>query len=325
MKHIGFFNDFLAQEVNLNQSRLDRLNDHVSSVTSFLSDDLDGFEKTEKQGSHGLRTIIKPVSGTDEYDADMLLYVAIDADKTPTDYINAVYDCFRSSSTYKDKVHRRTRCVTLNYAGDFHLDVVPCIEESDGTHKICNNKTDEFEPTDGTGYRDWFNGRSKMTGGHLKRVTRLLKFLRDHKGNFSVKSILLTTLVGNTIEDACDGTGFESVPDALITVATRLNDFLQKHPAMPTIENPVLPGEYFTRHWDQTKYANFRRLFDTYTGKIKGALECKDNDESIDKWRGIFGDKFGKKRANESKSGAASGIVAGVGSAVIVPRGQYAR
>ena len=132
MKHIGFFNDFLAQEVNLNQSRLDRLNDHVSSVTSFLSDDLDGFEKTEKQGSHGLRTIIKPVSGTDEYDADMLLYVAIDADKTPTDYINAVYDCFRSSSTYKDKVHRRTRCVTLNYADDFHLDVVPCIEESDG-------------------------------------------------------------------------------------------------------------------------------------------------------------------------------------------------
>ena len=325
MKHVGFFNDFLAQEVNLNKSRLDRLNDHVSSVTSFLSDDIDGFEKTERQGSHGLRTIIKPVSDTDEYDADMLLYVTLDAEKTPTDYINAVYDCFRSSSTYKDKVHRRTRCVTLDYAGDFHLDVVPCIEKSDGTHDICNNKTDEFEPTDGTGYRDWFNGRSGMTKGHLKRVTRLLKFLRDHKRTFSVESILLTTLVGNTVEDNSDGSGFGSVPEALKTVVNRLNDFLQSNPVLPTIENPVLSGEDFTRHWDQAKYSNFRDKFDSYTQKINEAFDCKDHDESVDTWRGIFGDKFGKKRANESKSGASSGILAGVGSAIIVPRGQYAR
>ena len=325
MKHVGFFDDFLAQEVNLNKSRLTRLNNHVDAVKDFLSDELGGFDKMERQGSYGLRTIIKPVSDGDEYDADMLLYITSDDEKTPTDLINSVYNCFRSSSTYKDKVHRRTRCVTLDYAGDFHLDVVPCIEEGDGSYKICNKKTDEFEPTDGNGYRDWFNDKRGMTNGHLKRVTRLLKYLRDHKSNFSVKSILLTTLVGNAVEDNCDGSGFGSVPDALKTMVNRLNDSLQSNLIMPAIQNPVLPSEDFTRHWDQAEYSNFRDKFDIYTKKINEAFDCKEHDESIDRWRGIFGDKFGKKRANESKSGASSGILAGVGSAVIVPRSQYAR
>ena len=325
MKHVGFFSDFLDQEVNLNKSRLDRLNDHVNAVAGYLADELDGFGKTERQGSHGLRTIIKPVSDTDEYDADMLLFVTLDDAKTPKDYINAVYDCLRSSSTYKDKVHRRTRCVTLDYAGDFHLDIVPCVEASDKTQWICNSKTDQFERTDGTGYRNWFNNKSRMTSGHLKRVTRLLKFLRDHKRTFSVKSILLTTLVGETVEDACDGTGFGSIPEALKTVVNRVNDFLQSNPILPSIENPVLPGEDFTRHWDQAKYSNFRNKFDSYTKKINDAYDCEDHNESVDKWRGILGEKFGKKRQDGSKISASSVVVPGAGSAVIAPRGPYAR
>ena len=325
MKHVGFFADFLGEEVNLNKSRLDRLNDHTNAVTGYLSDELEGFERTERQGSHGLRTIIKPVSDSDEYDADMLLFMTIDDDQSPADYINAVYDCLRASAIYKEKVRRRTRCVTLDYAGDFHLDIVPCVEGSDGNHNICNRKTDEFEVTDGTGYRDWFNDRSGLTNGHLKRVTRLLKYLRDHKRTFSVKSILLTTLVGRTVEDGGDGTGFGSIPEALKTVANRINDFLQSNPTLPAIENPVLSGEDFTRHWDQAKYSNFRDRFDSYTKKINDAYECNDHDGSVDKWRDIFGDKFGKKRSNGSKTALSSGIAGGLGTTVIAPRKPYAR
>ena len=325
MKHVVFFQDFLDQEVNLNKTRLKRLQEHVEAVRDFLSEELDEFEGMERQGSYALKTIIKPVSDNDEYDADVLLYMTPDAEMAPSDYINAVYNCLRSSGTYKDKVHRRTRCVMLDYAGDFHLDVVPCIRDENGNLWICNNKTDEFEATDGTGYRDWFNAKSGMTHGHLKRVTRLLKFLRDHKRTFSVKSILMTTLVGETVEDDCDGTEFKSIPDALKTVVNRLNDFLQSNPLLPVIENPVLPGEDFTRHWDQAKYTNFRAKFDTYTKKINEAYDCKDHDGSIDKWREIFGDKFGKKRSNGPKTNATAGIVAGVGSTVIAPRKPYAR
>ena len=117
-------------------------------------------------------------------------------------YIEDVYECLREHKQYQTLARRKTRCVKLDYAGDVHLDIVPCVSFDD-TQNICNRDTDEFEPTDGTGFRDWFNDKNRETSGNLKRVTRLLKYMRDHKGNFTAPSVLLTTLVGNTV----DGTG----------------------------------------------------------------------------------------------------------------------
>ena len=58
MKHVKFFEDFLVTEVNLNETRLERLNRSVSAVNEFLSQNLDSYKKTERQGSYALRTII---------------------------------------------------------------------------------------------------------------------------------------------------------------------------------------------------------------------------------------------------------------------------
>ena len=95
--------------------------------------------------------------------------------------------------------------MTIDYAGDFHLDVVPRVTFG-GRHYVCNLIDNKFEETDGIGYRDWFNEQNRITGGNLKRVVRLLKYLRDHKNNYSAKSILLTTLAGNTIKPTDEGT-----------------------------------------------------------------------------------------------------------------------
>ena len=65
------FQDFLRDEVNLNQSRLDRLNTSVRAVDSYLKDHLTGYQKMERQGSYALGTLIKPVDDNDEYDADI--------------------------------------------------------------------------------------------------------------------------------------------------------------------------------------------------------------------------------------------------------------
>ena len=37
MKRVEDFNEFLSDHVNINQSRLDKLNDHVAAVTTHLS------------------------------------------------------------------------------------------------------------------------------------------------------------------------------------------------------------------------------------------------------------------------------------------------
>ena len=327
MKHVTYFQKFLSEEVDLNETRLQRLNNSSSAVDTFLSGDLDLYEKTERQGSYGLKTIIKPV-GTREYDADMLLYMTYDEDKEPKDYIKEVYDCLRANDNYKDKVHRRTRCVYIDYAGDFHLDLVPCITQEnvitqEEEYFICNNKENEFEVTDGTGYRDWFNEKTRITNGNLKRVTRLLKFLRDHKENFSVKSILLTTLIGNSVYASDEGgEDFKNIPTALKTVSSRINSFLQANVLMPEICNPVLDGEFFTRHWDQDKYSHFRKMFDLYNGKINEAFDATDHNTSVRKWRELFGDNFGELKGETQNNGGASAVAS---ARVVTPRRPYAR
>ena len=298
MKHEQFFRDFLADHVNLNQTRLDRLGDHVSAVSAYLANNLTGYQRVERQGSYALGTIIKPVREGQEYDADLLLLVEYQPEQGAAGYIDDAYECLREHKHYRAIARRKTRCVMLDYAGDVHLDIVPCIS-FDGTHYICNRDTGEFEPTDGTGYRDWFNDKNRETAGNLKRVTRLLKYMRDHKGNFTAPSVLLTTLIGNTV----DGTGaFGSVPDALRTVMVRIDSFLQANPQMPAIPNPALPDEDFTRKWEQRKYAHFRDMFHTYALKVDDAYAEQDHNASVRKWRAVFGDDFGKLREASVKS-----------------------
>lgn len=45
----------------------------------------------------------------------------------------------------------------------------------------------------------WQKKNSAVGGNQLRKITRLVKYLRDIKGTFTIKSILLTTLLGNQI------------------------------------------------------------------------------------------------------------------------------
>ena len=328
MKHVGYFEQFLQEIVNLNESRLQNLKDRTSAIDKYLSKHLDGYKKTERQGSYALKTIIKPV-GNHEYDADLLLFMTYDSKKEPKDYINDVYNCLKENDNYKDKVHRKTRCVCIDYVGEFHLDLVPCLTQKDAwtqedEYFICNNKDNTFEKTDGTGYRNWFNEKTRITNGELKRDTRLLKYLRDHKQTFSVKSILLTTLIGISVYNTDEiGEDFKDIPTALKTVSNRINSFLQGNELMPNIFNPVLPTEDFTRHWDQDKYSNFRKVFNSYNTKINEAFDEKDHDASVKKWRELFGDSFGKLKNNGKNKGTTS-VVTPIIPRDVTPRKPYA-
>ena len=301
------FQDFLRDEVNLNQSRLDRLNTSVRAVDAYLKDHLTGYQKMERQGSYALGTLIKPVDDNDEYDADIQIVMNPNPKWQAKDYINEVKETLKENDNYANKLNLKTRCVTIDYAGDFHLDVVPRVTIG-GRHSICNRIDNEFEETDGTGYRDWFNEQNRITGGNLKRVVRLLKYLRDHKNNYTAKSILLTTLAGNTIKPTDEGTeAVGTVADTLVTVLTRMDDYLQLHPYMPEIRNPVLPTETFNRHWDQTKYANFRTRVNSHARTAKRAKEESSSEDAIKIWQELFGENFGKGSGGSSSGGGNGG------------------
>ena len=318
------FANFLRDEVNLNQSRLDRLETSVGAVNDYLKDNLTGYQNMERQGSYALGTLIKPVDDNDEYDADIQIVMNPNPKWEAKDYVLEINRTLAKNKTYADKLRLKTRCVTIDYAGDFHLDVVPRVTKG-GKHYVCNRIDNKFEETDGNGYREWFNEKNRITGGNLKRVVRLLKYLRDHKNSFTAKSILLTTLAGNTIKASDEGTtAVSTVTDTLETILSRMDSYLQQHPNMPTIKNPVLPTEDFNRHWDQRRYANFRNRVQSYAQTAKQAKAEPSAEKAIKLWQDLFGDKFGKSSSSggggSSGQSASGGAVGSAAAAATTPR-----
>ena len=289
------FREFLRYEVNLNQDRLHRLQVSVRDVNRHLKSNLPGYQRIDRQGSYGLDTLVKPVNADDEYDADIQVVMNPNPNWKAGDYLEALCETLSLEHNFLHKIELSNRCVTLNYARDFHLDVVPRITRRGG-HFICNRDKDCFERTDGTGYRDWFAGKSRITRVNLKRAVRLLKYVRDRQHNYVAKSILLTTLAGNVIHSSDRGTeAVRTVANTLTTVLTRMDRFLQQCPTMPEINNPVLPSEDFNRHWDQDRYDYFRQRVHSHAQIAQQALASPSIEDSITRWRRLFGENFGRR------------------------------
>lgn len=322
MRHTQAFTTFLTAVVNLNEARITRLEGHVAAIEDFLSRSDYGasIHSFSPQGSWAHKTIIRPVTSEDRFDADLVMFVEPRADWTPKQHVEDLYRVFRASGLYKDKVSRNTRCVMLEYAKDFDLDVVPVVRREptdwekllgkETTFAVCNRLTDEEEATDPEAYTAWVGELDDATSGMLRQSTRLLKYLRDIKGTFSVKSILLTTLVCQRAEErlAIDSWNdpWADLPTAFRTILSDLDDWLQARPIMPVVENPKVPGETFTRHWDQEKYENFRNCIHRYREWVDDAYNEADEQKSLKKWRDVFGDEFAPGAVTESATVAKS-------------------
>ncbi|MXZ89885.1 MAG: nucleotidyltransferase [Chloroflexi bacterium] len=290
------FREFLRYEVNLNQDRLHRLQVSVRDVNRHLKGNLPGYQRIDRQGSYGLDTLVKPVNENDEYDADIQVVINPNPNWKARDYLNALCETLSREYNFADKIEMGNRCVTLNYAGDFHLDVVPRVTRQGG-HFICNWEKDCFEETDGTGYRNWFSEKSRITRVNLKRAVRLLKYVRDRQHNYVAKSILLTTLAGNAINSSDRGTeAVRTVANTLTTVLTRMDGYLQRHPIMPEIKNPAMLSEDFNRHWNQDRYDYFRERVHSHAQIAQQALASPSIEDSIRLWRRLLGNNFGRGR-----------------------------
>jgi hypothetical protein len=298
-KLISQFTDFLRDTVNLNETRITNLENSIEALKAFVRQC--GWEPRhrgfEEQGSWAHDTIIRPVDGG-EFDADLLVMVDPVEGWTAADYVRTLGKAFADSATYGDKAKTWDYCVTITYAGERKVDIAPCVKNRlyEGSLEVCNRRTDSFERSEPIEYTRWLRHRNTLSGSNsFRKVTRLLKYLRDIKTTFTCPSVLLTTLLGKQIEWYDEGSiDFADVPTTLRTVMGRLDDWLQARPTKPRVENPKLTSEDFASGWTETQYANFRSFINKYRGWIDEAYEEKDRGASITAWRRIFGDAFAK-------------------------------
>ncbi len=296
MKLVAYFDSFLTNTVNLNQGRLDLLDARVQSlvVTASLDDTIGPKVVTHiPQGSWAHRTIIKPLAGR-EFDADFLLQLEEDSDWSadPKRYLREVEAAFRRSTTYGGMVQRKNRCVRIDYADDCHIDIVPYIVRDDDSQVIVNAESNSFEDTNPEGFTAWMKEKDDLAHGNLRRIIRLLKYLRDYKTTFSCKSVILTTLVGEHIRASEADTRYVDVPTTLKNVAADLDAWLQLNPTKPSIEDPSCPGTTFDHRWDEATYLNFRTQIHRYSQWINDAYDEPDRDASLAAWQRIFGPDF---------------------------------
>jgi hypothetical protein len=233
-----------------------------------------------------------------EFDVDALVPMHEQFDAEPCDYIPQLYSAFRSSGTYRSMVSRKTRCVTVQYANDFHIDLVPYIERG-GQLYITNRHENRFELTNPERFTEWLDEQNRITSGHLTAVMRQMKYLRDFKQTFTARSIILTTLLGGRVNYANllgDADYYVDVPTTLVHVVGDLDAYLQANPYMPVISDPGGTGEDFSHRWDQAQYENFRTRINRYAELMYEAFSEADAQKAELLWQGISGPDFTSPR-----------------------------
>lgn len=294
MKLTSYFKTFLDDTVNLNRSRLDALDQRVISIFGALENDIllgDQVREHIPQGSWAHKTIIKPLNNK-EFDADILLRLDEVPEWTEQQYLREVRAALRRSPVYKDKVRKKNRSVRVGYANDCHVDVVPHVHLADGRQVIVNYAEEKFEETNPAGFTAWMKERDTLAHGNLRKVLRLLKYLRDYKQTFSVPSVILTLLVGQRINAWDADERYKDVPTALKSSLADLDTWLKINPSMPLLEDPSCSGTYFNHRWDQLQYENFRAKVSLYSEWVAEAYDEPDRQKSITAWQRVFGKSF---------------------------------
>jgi hypothetical protein len=197
--------------------------------------------------------------------------------------------------TYKAMLEKLKRCLRLNYAGSFHLDILPaCPNENirQGSIIVPDRKLECWVHSNPRGFAAWFLEKCQMREEiskrammdavaplpspvpseykfPLQRVVQLMKRHRDiffHGGRDIARSVILTTLAGRFY------TGQQSLSSALEGILDRIHKAFELHPTVPRIENPVHQHENFTDTWDDAKYEKFKAYITNFRTNLKAAL-----------------------------------------------------
>jgi len=119
----------IAQELQLDKTRLERMESAYEAVYKLLENDKGFFSDLEvelyAQGSKRIGTTVKPING-DDFDLDTVLHLYdVYTNYTPEFIYNELLRVIENNEYYKSIREKKSRCVRLNYKGDFHMDILP--------------------------------------------------------------------------------------------------------------------------------------------------------------------------------------------------------
>jgi len=322
----------IAQELQLDKTRLERMETAYNAVADVLKKDEDFFNDLEievyAQGSKRIGTTVKPINGPD-FDLDTVLHIYdVYNNHSPNEVYNALVRSLEKDSYYKTIMEKKKRCVRLNYKSDFHIDILPaCMPNNWDEENILIPEKALLGWSSGNpkGFGNWFlnisnSAKQPMLKQYsqilleakveseplppelylktpLQRAVQLFKRYRDiyfEGKSHPVSSIVITTLVASFYQ------GENSIFETIDNVAGRIkDDYLQSvnNGSRFKVFNPVNSAEDFTDSWTEKNYQslyNFITDFYIRWQNLKSSFETGKED-----YIELFGEGIYKKSLNE--------------------------
>lgn len=170
----------IFKEFNTNLNIIESKDKKLKTARKALTDKILAFFKEKEgystpkfwtQGSFQMGTTIRTES--DECDLDLGVYFSMIPEVTGETIQKHVFDLVDGHTTNATPNHKK-RCIRVNYAGDFHIDLPIYFFEEGMTHPLLAVKGEEFEESDPKEFYEWFNTQCKG----LPQKRRLIRYLK---------------------------------------------------------------------------------------------------------------------------------------------------
>ena len=132
------FLESLVELLDITPAQFQKARDHYTAVGDWLSKEDSSLYKYDPeiypQGSFRLGTVIKPITGEDEFDIDLVCKLQLTTDETTQENLKKIIgDRLKDNADYERMLQKEEgrRCWTLDYqeTPKFHMDILPSIKD----------------------------------------------------------------------------------------------------------------------------------------------------------------------------------------------------
>ena len=263
-------------------------------------------------------TTVKPF-GRDEYDLDFVCEFRFPVNnlQSPLQLLKLLESRLRQHEIYHAIVEMKNRCVRLNYANEFHLDILPaCPNPGEGGSCLFvpDRESHSWKHSNPKGYADWFESRCELAlkrliecrrlmakaepippqeaaeeKAILKRVVQLLKQWRDVRYQQVPKlariSMVLTTMAAEAYA------GERTVTEAMTSMLNNFVSAIASSKPRVYVLNPANPKEDLSeRRNDAAQYRAFVHGIAELHGEWNKALAVTGIQNVSNQMEHLFGE-----------------------------------
>lgn len=268
------------------------------------------------QGSVATRTAIKPLL-SDEFDVDVVYPFSLKVFRLEDRDAGRLVRWFKSrlekNEFYARRLKPKDRCARIDYAGDFHMDLIPATrdEPNHQPYAVPSRDLGDWIATNPLAFADWVRrkdangaGQDSKGDGYFVRSVRFMKRWRDQFFTLenAPSSMLLTTVLGKHdpavkyYSPELQGALFPEFQhdaaylfDLLRLTSSCLHETNRRSDAF---DNPTLRGENLGGGWESKHLVGFLALLETCISHLREGIWADDQSKSVEHFRRAFGDTF---------------------------------